>query len=166
MLVHLGRSVSRLWSPVEVRRAFAFPPEVVYAVLEDPETYPCWLVGAQYIRHVDPDFPAPGTAFHHAVGPDEDAVVKDSTESLGADPPHWLALEVRAGPLKGRVDYLVRAAPEGSEVRFLERPSGFQTLMTPILRLAIYARNSKSLEQLDAYLMAIDSGLPSETTRR
>ena len=43
-------------------------PAAVFAVLVNPETYPKWLVGADRIRGVDPDWPAIGSKFHHVVG--------------------------------------------------------------------------------------------------
>src|SRR5947209_6120364 len=39
----------------------------VYAVLIDPRSYPSWLPGAEGIREVDADWPAPGSRFHHRV---------------------------------------------------------------------------------------------------
>ena len=61
--------LERLLSPAEVRAIVPAPPEAVFAVLSDPETYPEWLAGAQHIRQVDGDFPAPGSQFDHEVGP-------------------------------------------------------------------------------------------------
>ncbi len=40
----------------------------VFSVLPDPWAYPKWVVGAKRIRHVDPEWPAPGARFHHTVG--------------------------------------------------------------------------------------------------
>ena len=42
---------------VEVSTFLPAPPQEVFDVISDPDTYPSWLVGAKRIRHVDPDFP-------------------------------------------------------------------------------------------------------------
>jgi uncharacterized protein YndB with AHSA1/START domain len=136
------------WSPVEVRRDITASPEDVFAVLAEPRTYPDWLVGAQRIRSVDPEFPAPGAAFDHSVGPAQAATIDDSSEVLAADPPHRLSLLVHAGPLRGRVDLLVLRTEDGTEVRFRERPVGWAILLTPIVRPSLHARNRESLRRL------------------
>ena len=140
--------LSRLWSPVEVRRTVPAEPATVWAVLADPDTYPRWLVGAQSMRAVDPGFPRPGSAFHHEVGPTEDLTVADRTEAVFASAPERLVLEVHAGPFRALVDFLVLPAPGGSEVRFRETPQGPWRAATPALRPVLHARNVRSLEQL------------------
>lgn len=142
------RSPIALWSPVEVRRTVAAPPEEVFAVLAEPRTYPAWLVGAQRIRSVDDAFPAEGAEFDHSVGPAKVATIDDSSEVLEADPPHRLSLLVRAGPLHARVDLLVLPAEAGSEVCFRERPIGWATVLTPFVRPSLHARNRESLRRL------------------
>lgn len=142
--------LTRLWSPVEVERLVAAPPAAVYAAVSDPTTYPRWLVGAQRIRSVDPGFPAPGTAFHHSVGPVEEATVDDRSESIAADPPHRLVLDVHVGPLDGTVEFLLSAADDGTRVVFRETPRGLPRLALPGLRPVLHARNTRSIQQLAA----------------
>ena len=141
-----------LWGPVEARSEVPADPEAVYAVISDPETYPDWLVGAQRIRAVDPSFPATGTGFDHSVGPASGVTVDDSTEATGSDPPHRLDLHVKAGIFRADVRLLVDPSPEGSEVRFLERPTGPAAVLTPALRPFLLARNAESLRRLGALL--------------
>ena len=44
------------------------PPERVFEVLSDPESYGHWVVGSREIRGADPGFPGLGTKFDHSVG--------------------------------------------------------------------------------------------------
>jgi uncharacterized protein YndB with AHSA1/START domain len=143
------------WSPVEVCAELPAPPEEVFEVLADPETYPEWLVGAQRIRRADPAFPAPGTTFEHSVGPAEDVTVDDHTRALYADPPHRLDLAVHAGPFHGEVDFEIEPGPDGtSRIRFREATTGALAVLTPLLRPVVYARNGRSLKRLAGYLAA------------
>jgi uncharacterized protein YndB with AHSA1/START domain len=141
-------SPTALWSPVEVRRDIAASPEAVYAVLGEPRTYPDWLVGAQRIRGVDRNFPSEGAEFEHSVGPTPATTIDDSSEVLEADPPHRLSLLVHAGPLHARVDLLLLPTTDGTEVRFRERPVGWQAVLTPFVRPSLHARNLESLRRL------------------
>ncbi|HJR25461.1 MAG TPA: SRPBCC family protein [Acidimicrobiales bacterium] len=141
------------WSPVEVRAELPAPPEEVFEVLADPETYPDWLVGAQRIRRVDSDFPAPGSKFEHSVGASPEAAVDDETEALAAEPPHRLDLQVHAGPFHGVVDFAIEPGPAGtSRICFREATTGPLALLTPLLRPIVYARNGRSLKRLAHYL--------------
>src|SRR3712207_9033137 len=74
------------------------PPETVFAVLSDPESYGYWVVGAADIRDADPGWPAPGTKFHHTQGI-RGVGLKDTTSAVEVDPPRRIVLEVRARPL-------------------------------------------------------------------
>ncbi len=141
-----------LWSPVEARADIPAPPGDVFAVLSDPRTYPDWLVGAQRIRAVDPDFPKPGAEFHHSVGPTKDVTVDDSSEVLEVLPPYHLELRVSAGPMRGIVDFVVAPTSDGSEVRFRERPAGRARALLPVIRPVLHARNARSLRQLAGYV--------------
>ncbi len=140
--------VARLLSPVEVRATVPARPEDVFAVLSDPETYPEWLAGAQRIRHVDGSFPAPGSEFHHEVGPTERATVADGTEVRAVDPPHRLELEVHAGPVRGTVEFELERTGEGTLVTFRERVDGALGAAMPALRGPIFVRNKSSLDKL------------------
>ena len=140
--------VERLMSPAEVRLTVPAPPEAVFEVLSDPETYPEWLAGAQSIRHVDDDFPAPGATFDHEVGPTEGATVADDSESVLADAPNRLMLEVHAGPMRGMVEFELERTTDGTLVTFRESAVGPLGFAMPVLRGPIFLRNRASLERL------------------
>jgi uncharacterized protein YndB with AHSA1/START domain len=142
------RALTRLLSPAEARTTIAAGPEQIYAVLTDPDTYPDWLAGAQHIRHVDADFPNPGTRFDHQVGPAEAVTVDDDSKALIDDPPHRFQLEVHVGPVTGLVDFRLRPTGEGTEVVFRESLTGRLGLAMPVARAILHARNKASLERL------------------
>jgi uncharacterized protein YndB with AHSA1/START domain len=146
--------LDRLLSPVEVRTHVDRERHDVFRTIADPRTYPDWLVGAQRIRHVDGSFPAPHAAFDHSVGPAEGATVDDSSEVLAADPPRRLDLEVRVGPLRGEVTFLLDETGDGTWVTLRERPTGPAGAATPLLRPMLYARNRWSLRRLRHLLEA------------
>ncbi len=75
------------------RRQIDVPPERVWAVLADPDSYAHWVVGSRDTRDADPRFPAEGTSFHHtvALGPID---LEDETEVVESDAPHRLVLHV------------------------------------------------------------------------
>jgi uncharacterized protein YndB with AHSA1/START domain len=140
--------LERLLSPVEVRATVPAAPNAVFAVLSDPETYPDWLAGAQRIRKVDGDFPAPGSHFDHEVGPSDHLTVADRTKALTADAPNQLALEVHAGPLRGIVEFELERTGEGTLVTFRERITGALGPTMVALRGPIFLRNKGSLGKL------------------
>lgn len=153
-MIPLRSATQRLTSPVEVRGPLPRTPEEVWSVITDPRTYPSWLVGAQHIRAVDDGFPAPGTRFHHSVGPVEEATIDDVSEAIEADAPTRLLLDVHVGRMEGLVELLLRPHPGGSFLTFRERPTGPLAVATPALRPALFGRNAVSLRRLRAYLEA------------
>ena len=144
-----GSLLHKLYGPVVVEDRLPAPPDEVYDVLSDPETYPDWLVGAERIRSVDPDFPRPGSEFEHSVGPTEPVTVDDRTESIDAEPNRHLALQVHAGPFHARVDFELEPAGAGTtRICFSEQPTGPVAVLTPFLRPSLRSRNKLSLEHL------------------
>ena len=145
----LGSLLHKLYGPVVVEDRVSAPPEEVYGVVADPETYPDWLVGAERIRSVDPDFPRPGAAFEHSVGPTDPVTIDDRSESIAAEPDRHLALQVHAGPFHARVDFeLEPAGAAATTIRFSEQPTGAVAVLTPLLRASLRHRNELSLRQL------------------
>lgn len=147
----------RLTSPVEVRGPLPAEPEAVWTVISDPLTYPAWLVGAQHIRAVDDGWPAPGTFFHHSVGPVEEATIDDTSESIAAERPNRLLLDVHVGRIEGLVEFIVDPHPGGSFLTFREKPRGRLAAATPALRPALFGRNAVSLKRLRLYLQGAGS---------
>lgn len=101
------------------------PPERVFAVVVDPWQYANWVVGAKKVRGVDPEWPRPGSRFHHRVGMGP-ATVDDSTVLEAIDPPRRLVLRVRARPLGvGRVELQFHDdGAGGTDIEMTEYPLG------------------------------------------
>jgi uncharacterized protein YndB with AHSA1/START domain len=140
--------LDRLLSPVEVRTTVPAPPQEVFAVLSDPETYPEWLTGAQHIRGVDDDFPSPGAEFAHEVGPSGSVTVADKTAVRTAEAPDRLELSVHAGPVKGIAEFELERTQDGTLVTFRERLTGPLEMAMPFARGPIFLRNKASLDKL------------------
>ena len=62
------------------------PPERVFAVLSDPQSYGDWVVGSDTIRDADSAWPDAGSRFYHRVGAGP-LKLNDHTEVLEVDPP-------------------------------------------------------------------------------
>jgi uncharacterized protein YndB with AHSA1/START domain len=137
-----------LRSPTEVTTIIPAAPEAVFAVLADPETYPEWLAGAQRIRAVDPEFPAPGADFDHSVGPTQAITLDDDSTATAVDAPRRLALEVHAGPMTGEVEFLLERLDHRTLLRLRERTTGALGWAMPALRPLLHLRNKGSLERL------------------
>jgi uncharacterized protein YndB with AHSA1/START domain len=125
-------------------------PDDVFAVLDDPCAYPGWVVGTRRIRRVDPDWPAQGSAFHHAVGV-AGAELHDSSKVLERDPPRRLVLEVRFRPTGvARVELDVEHDGEQCVVTMSERPVSGPVSRLPglVTEPALHFRNALSLQRL------------------
>jgi uncharacterized protein YndB with AHSA1/START domain len=126
-------------------------PEAVWDVLAEPVNYRYWVVGSKEIRDVDPDFPAPGTKFHHTVGVGP-LLVRDHTEVLDAERPRLMRLRAKARPL-GTTTVTVELRPEdgGTRVRMTESPDGpFMVLaLNPLVHMVTKVRNAEALQRLE-----------------
>lgn len=127
------------------------PPRRVFAVLADPATYAYWVVGSRKIRGADDDWPAVGSAFHHAVGvwPFQ---LRDHTVVEAVKPRRLLRLKAKARPLgTARVTLkLRRRGLRKTEVTMLEGPGDLvsRVLFNPLSNLLVRGRNDWSLERL------------------
>jgi uncharacterized protein YndB with AHSA1/START domain len=125
-------------------------PETVFAVLDDADAYPRWVVGARRIRRVDPDWPREGSEFHHAIGV-AGVELRDSSEIVDRDPPHRIVLEVRFRPTgTARVEIDVAPATAGSVVTMEEHPGAGPVSWLPRLVTdpVLHLRNAWSLQRL------------------
>jgi uncharacterized protein YndB with AHSA1/START domain len=128
----------------------AASPERVFEVLSDADSYGYWVVGSKYIRDAEPDFPEPGTKFHHTVGfgPIE---VDDHTTVLDSEPPRMLKLKAKARPL-GTALVTMEIEPEGSgsRVTMIEDAGDALTafIFNPLTHLLVRGRNEESLDRL------------------
>jgi uncharacterized protein YndB with AHSA1/START domain len=125
-------------------------PKRVFAVLADPRTYAYWVVGSRRIRDFDDDWPAEGSAFHHAVGIGP-LQVKDRTVVEAVDPPRMLRIKAKARPLgTARVTLELRRRGRGTEVTMTEQAGDLATalIFNPVTHLLVRGRNELSLERL------------------
>ena len=133
------------------QRFMPVPPEAVWDALADPGGYGYWVPGSKVIRDADPQWPAPGSKFHHTVGvgPFE---VSDHTEALDARPPELLRMRAKGRPL-GTATVTMKMTPRdgGTLVRMTESPDGPAALLNlnPLFWLATKARNAESLMRLE-----------------
>lgn len=132
------------------RKLIDAPPERVFEVLSDPDSYGFWVVGSSDIRDADAAFPAPGSRFHHTQGI-LGIGIKDSTRVLECDGARRLVLRVCARPLAvGKVSMQLTPLDGATEVRMDEVPVGGlmaivpRVLTDPLTRL----RNEISLGRL------------------
>jgi uncharacterized protein YndB with AHSA1/START domain len=137
--------------PARNLRVMAAAPEKVFAVLACGELYPQWVVGAQSVHQVAPDWPAVGSRlqFRFGLGP---LTLDGETEVLEAQPPHRLVLRVKARHA-GAVEVDLRLWREGVraladmqemivEPRFLRR-------FEPVLQFLLQWHNRATLGRLD-----------------
>ena len=128
----------------------AATPEQVFEVLLDAWSYKDWVVGADDIRGVDTDWPAPGSRFHHTVGVGP-AKADDTTVVVEVDPPRRLVLEASAGPAGvAHVEFLVTATADGAEVTIEEHPidGPAEAIPTPVTDAGLKLRNAETLRRL------------------
>ena len=127
------------------------PPEAVFDVLADPDSYGHWVVGSTRIRDADRDWPAKGTKFHHTIGVAR-LTISDHTESLEADPPRRLKLRAKGRPL-GTATVTLELEPRdgGTLVRMTESPAGLTAVLSfnPLVHIFTKARNAESLMRLE-----------------
>jgi len=128
-------------------------PEAVFRVLNDPWTYPSWVVGASRARAVEQRWPEPGAKLHHSFGlwP---VVIDDLTEVREWDEPRHAVLEAHGGPIGiARVQFDVKRRRDGCVVRMDEDAISGPGLLVPrFLRDALgFPRTVEALKRL-AYL--------------
>jgi uncharacterized protein YndB with AHSA1/START domain len=132
-------------------RFMLVPPTAVWDALADPGGYGYWVVGSKAIRDADPDWPAPGSRFHHTIGVGPFRL-NDHTESLEADPPQLLRLRTKGRPL-GVAEVTMEMLPRdgGTLVRMTETPAGLTGVLSfnPLVHVLTKARNSESLMRLE-----------------
>jgi hypothetical protein len=134
------------------------PPAITHAVITDADTYPQWLVGAKRIRRVDPDWPAEGSKFHHAVGFGP-LTIKDSTSVLHHPDESDLELVARIGVVgSARVHFHIAPLDDGSRSHLSvdEQPASgpmralWSTPARPLVAAGFWGRNAISLQSLRA----------------
>ena len=122
----------------------------MFAVFDDADAYPAWVVGARRLRSVDAEWPHEGSEFHHAIGI-AGLELRDSSEVLERTPPHRFVLEVRFRPTgTARVELEVDDGADGSTVTMTETPLSGPVSWLPqfVTDPALHARNALSLQRL------------------
>lgn len=133
------------------QRFMLAPPQAVWDALADAGGYGYWVVGSKTIRDADPEWPAPGSKFHHRIGVGP-LTVEDHTESLEARPPELLRLRAKGRPVgTATVTLELRPRDGGTVVRITENPDGaYRALaLNPLTHAITKARNAESLMRLE-----------------
>jgi hypothetical protein len=139
--------LSAPWSFVETHQLVDATRDDVFHALSDPATYPEWLVGAQKVRHVDADFPAPDAKFEHSSGVTPELSIDDSTVVVEKHGHRKLVLHAHLGPVTAEVHFDLIARGDQTEVVMRERPTGSALVLTPLVRPLLALRNRMSLRQ-------------------
>jgi uncharacterized protein YndB with AHSA1/START domain len=128
------------------------PPKAVFDVLLDAHRYPEWVIGAKRVRSVDPEWPAAGASFHHALGAGP-AELKDATTMLAFEPPRRVELQAHFRPAgAAHIELELAPSEDGAETtvtmreRPVDDPSG--VLRTKVVDLLTHARNELALRRL------------------
>jgi uncharacterized protein YndB with AHSA1/START domain len=143
------------------------PPGRVFKILADPRAYAYWVVGSKRIRGADPDWPAVGSAFHHAVGFGP-LKVRDHTRVLAVRKGRMIELKANARPLgTARVKLELRRRGRRTVVTMTEAPGDRLSaiLFNPVVSAVIRGRNVWSLDRLknlaEGRVVVPDDGRPS-----
>jgi uncharacterized protein YndB with AHSA1/START domain len=132
-------------------RFMPVPPWAIWDALADPDDYGYWVVGSKLIRDADPEWPAPGSKFHHTIGVGP-FKLSDHTVSLEAERPHRLKIRAKGRPVgTASVTMTMTAKDGGTVVEMTETPDGVYAVLAlnPLLHLLTLARNSESLMRLE-----------------
>jgi hypothetical protein len=133
-----------------VQHEVAATPDEVWKVLADGWLYPLWVVGATRIRHVEDEWPAPGSRIHHSIGV-WPLVLDDDTEVVRSVEGSLLQLRARAWPT-GEADVVIRLEDRGAgsqvtiEEDLVAGPARF--VPKPARSLALQVRNRETLRRL------------------
>jgi uncharacterized protein YndB with AHSA1/START domain len=132
-------------------RFMPVPPEAVWDVLADPASYGYWVVGSKVIRDAEPDWPAPGSKFHHTIGVGP-LKLSDHTVVLETERPHRFVLRAKGRPV-GTATVALEMTPKdgGTLVTITEHPDGVYSPLAvlPPLQLFTKGRNAESLMRLE-----------------
>ena len=133
-------------------RTIETTPARIFDVLSDPDFYGEWVVGSKQIRDADPDFPSPGSKFHHSVGFGP-ITVSDYTVVEEMKRPQRIKLRAKARPLgTSHVTLELKRKGRGkTEVAMIEDPADPLSALFfyhPLTWLVVRGRNDESLRRL------------------
>jgi uncharacterized protein YndB with AHSA1/START domain len=133
------------------------PPDAVFDVLADPDSYGHWVVGSSRTRDADPDWPRPGSKFHHTQGL-FGIGLPDNTEVLASKRPRQLVLEARIRPFAvNKVELRLRPRGSGTRLTMIEHPTGGLAALVHnrLMDALLHLRNVESLRRLRRLAEAI-----------
>ncbi|WP_409329481.1 SRPBCC family protein [Trujillonella humicola] len=126
-------------------------PHDVFAVLQDPATYPLWVIGARRLRRTEGNWPSVGATLHHELGALGVTVIRDVTVVRAAEPDTLLELEAKLRPV-GVVVVRLRLTPidVGTVVTMEERPvdGPVDQVHNPLITWGLQLRNRWALHRL------------------
>jgi uncharacterized protein YndB with AHSA1/START domain len=151
-----------------VRREVAATPERVFDVISNGWMYPVWVVGAARMRHVDAEWPTPGSRLHHSFGlwP---LMLDDETQVITATPPERIVLKARGWPAgEAVVEITIRPTDDGCVVQLGEDASDGPGRLVPhaLRRPVIQVRNRETLRRLAFIAEGQATGQPTATASR
>jgi uncharacterized protein YndB with AHSA1/START domain len=126
------------------------PPEAVFDVLADPESYGHWVVGASRTEPHWGEWPEEGAQFRHVQGV-LGLGLSDTTRVVCANRPRQVVLEARVAPFAiNKVEVRLRPHGDGTRVTLVEYPIGgiAGLLHNPVLDGLTRLRNRLSLRRL------------------
>ena len=127
------------------------PREAIWDVLADADSYGYWVVGSKVIRDAEPEWPAPGSKFHHTIGFGP-LKLSDHTVALETERPYRFVLRAKGRPV-GTATVALEMTPKdgGTLVRITENPDGVYgpLALLPPLQLFTKGRNAESLMRLE-----------------
>jgi uncharacterized protein YndB with AHSA1/START domain len=134
-----------------VEHSMGVPPERVWEILSDPPAYAYWVVGSRTVEDWDPNWPAPGTRFHHTQGR-RPLIIRDYTESVAAEEPRHLELTAYARPLL-IAKVIIDIKPEAGGCRVWMEEVATGGLIAPLMRIPpnpqlTKLRNKESLKRI------------------
>jgi uncharacterized protein YndB with AHSA1/START domain len=130
--------------------SIAAPPERVFELLSDPDTYAEWVPGTRAIGMIDGDWPADGSSFEYVAGL-PGLALRDRTTVRRSRPPEMLELHIRVWPFApARVLIELEREGDGTRVGLTEEPAhaAFRMLIGPLGHLIIRLRNVETLRRL------------------
>ena len=132
--------------------------EVVFDVLEEPESYTSWVPGSQTVRGVDRRWPKPGARFHVDVGLGP-IRYRGTTQIVARDRPRRLILTTHM-PLLGNLDIGIEIRPDsdGCIVTLDECWRGRRGAVDAT-DAALHLRNAETLRRLKSVCEGTPTGV-------
>ena len=126
------------------------PANVVYDTLMDAWTYALWVGGTKNIRDVEPDWPEPGSKFHHSVGVGP-LMTRDETRMISREHDRLVELNVQLWPIgEGVVQLELEDLGGRTHVvmheEFVSGPAAWSD--NPLQQVMMKLRNDWSLDKL------------------